>query len=170
MSEYESRLDHELISILQSQRVAALATVQSDGTPYVSLTPYAIDGTSGRVVLQVSGLAPHAQHMREDPRVSLLMISPEVADLHTSSLPRITLEGYAEFLDHGTPQWQAARAIFVERFPSSGPINALLEFDFIALTLKAAVQTAGFGASRSLAPESLGPLLQDEALAAMVLR
>src|SRR5262249_56886516 len=97
MNDYESRLDKELLSILQTQRVAALGTLQANGTPYVSMTPYAIDTRTGRVVLQVSSLAPHAQHMRDDPRVSLLVIDTQVTDLPSSALPRVTLEGRAEF-------------------------------------------------------------------------
>jgi putative heme iron utilization protein len=159
MSDYESRLDQELLSILQTQRVAALGTLQADGTPYVSMTPYAIDTRTGRVVLQVSALAPHAQHMRDDPRVSLLMIATEVTDLPSSALPRVTLEGRAEFLVHGSADWQACRATFVDRFPNSGPINALLDFDFVALSLHAVRQTAGFGATRSVPGESIGAML-----------
>jgi putative heme iron utilization protein len=154
MTDYESRLDQELLSILQTQRVAALATLQADGTPYVSMTPYAIDRSTGRVVLQVSALAPHAQHMRDDPRVSLLMIAPEVTDAGTAP-PRITLEGRAEFLVHGSKAWQSCRAAFVERFPDSGPISALLDFDFVALSLRAVRQTSGFGTSRSVEGEAI---------------
>jgi len=159
MSEYESRLDQELLSILQTQRVAALATLQADGTPYVSMTPYAIDRSTGRVVLQVSALAPHAQHMRDDPRVSLLMIATEVTDADTAP-PRVTLEGRAEFLVHGSPAWQSGRAAFVERFPDSGAIAALLDFDFVSLDLHAARQTSGFGTSRSVEGEAIGPQLK----------
>jgi putative heme iron utilization protein len=158
MSDYESRLDQELLSILQTQRVAALATLQADGTPYVSMTPYAIDRSTGRVVLQVSALAPHAQHMRDDARVSLLMIATEVTDAATAP-PRVTLEGRAQFLAHGSPEWQSGRAAFVDRFPDSGPITALLDFDFVALSLRAVRQTSGFGASRSVEGEAIGSLL-----------
>jgi putative heme iron utilization protein len=160
MNDYESRLDQELLSILQTQRVAALATLQADGTPYVSMTPYAIDRNSGRVVLQVSALAPHAKHMRDDPRVSLLMIATEVTDADTAP-PRVTLEGRAEFLVHGSPEWQSGRAAFVERFPDIGSIVALLDFDFVALSLHAVRQTSGFGTSRSMAGEAIGPLLEN---------
>jgi putative heme iron utilization protein len=158
MSDYESRLDQELLSILQTQRVAALATLQADGTPYVSMTPYAIDRSTGRVVLQVSALAPHAQHMRDDPRVSLLMLATEDSATATAP-PRVTLEGRAQFLVHGSPEWQSGRAAFVDRFPDSGPITALLDFDFVALSLRAVRQTSGFGASRSVEGEAIGPLL-----------
>jgi putative heme iron utilization protein len=158
MSDYESRLDQELLNILQTQRVAALATLQADGTPYVSMTPYAIDRSSGRVVLQVSALAPHAQHMRDDPRVSLLMISTDLAGAAIAPA-RVTLEGRAQFLVHGSPEWQSGRSAFVERFPDSGPITALLDYDFVALSLRAVRQTSGFGASRSVEGEAIGPLL-----------
>jgi putative heme iron utilization protein len=159
MSDYESRLDQELLSILKTQRMAALATLQPDGTPYVSMAAYAIDGSTGRVVLQVSALAPHAQHMRDDPRISLLMIASEAPDSASAARPRLTLQGRAEFLAHGSREWQSGRAAFVERFPDSGPINALLDFDFVALNLCAVRQTSGFGASRSVAGDTLGPLL-----------
>jgi putative heme iron utilization protein len=159
MNDYESRLDQELLSILQTQSVAALGTLQANGTPYVSMTPYAIDTRTGRVVLQVSSLAPQAQHMHDDPRVSLLMIDTQVTDLPSSALPRVTLEGRAEFLVPGSADWQACRAVFVERFPNSGPINALLDFDFIALSLHAVRQTSGFGATRSVPGESVGAML-----------
>ena len=155
MNDYESRLDQELLSILQTQRVAALGTLQADGTPYVSMTPYAIDRHTGRVVLQVSALSPHAQHMRDDPRVSLLMIATEVTDVDTAP-PRVTLEGRAEFLGHGSPEWQSGRAAFMDRFPDIGPIAALLDFDFVALSLHAVRQTSGFGTSRSVEGEAIG--------------
>jgi putative heme iron utilization protein len=159
MSEYESRLDRELLSTLLGQRVAALGTLQADGKPYVSMVPYAIESGTGRVVLQVANLAPHAQHMRDDPRVSMLVIAIEVTDLPASSLPRLTLEGRAEFLVSGSADWQTCRAAFIGRYPDSGPLNAMLEFDFVALRLSAARQVSGFGAARSVAGESLQPLL-----------
>src|SRR5437016_2073649 len=98
MTEYESRLDQELQSILLGQRIAALGTLQSDGKPYVSMVPYAIDHATGRVVLQVATLAPHAEHMRYDPRVSLLVMGTEQTDLPPGTQARLTLEGRAEFL------------------------------------------------------------------------
>jgi hypothetical protein len=53
---------------------------------------------------------------------------------------------------HSSTDWQACRAVFVERFPNSGPI-------LVALGLHAVRQTSGFGASRSVAGESVGALL-----------
>jgi len=159
MSEYESRLDQELQSILRSQRIAALGTLQSDGKPYVSMVPFAIEAETGRVVLQVATLAPHADHMRYDPRVSLLVMASEQADLEPASQPRLTLEGRAEFLQNGSADWQRCRAAFHERYPDSGPLSAMLEFDFVALSLAVARQVSGFGTTRSLPGDAVQPLL-----------
>ncbi len=159
MTEYESRLDQELQSILLGQRVAALGTLQSDGKPYVSMVPYAIDQATGRVVLQVATLAPHAEHMRYDPRVSLLVMGTEQTDLPPGTQARLTLEGRAEFLEHGSADWQICRAAFIARYPDSGPLNAMLEFDFVALRLSVARQVSGFGATRSVPGDALQPLL-----------
>jgi len=148
------------ITLRDGRTLAAAEWGDPDGTPYISMTPYAIDRNSGRVVLQVSALAPHAKHMRDDPRVSLLMIATEVTDADTAP-PRVTLEGRAEFLVHGSPEWQSGRAAFVERFPDIGSIVALLDFDFVALSLHAVRQTSGFGTSRSMAGEAIGPLLEN---------
>jgi putative heme iron utilization protein len=158
MNDNESRLDRELLTILQTQRVAALATLQADGTPYVSMTPYAIDSSTGRVVLQVSVLAPHAQHMRDDARVSLLMIATEVTEAGTIA-PRVTLEGRAEFLAQGSPEWRSSSAAFAERFPDSGRIASLLDPHFVSLSLHVVRQTSGFGASRNVAGAALGTML-----------
>ena len=159
MTEYESRLDHELQAILLGQRVAALGTLQSDGKPYVSMVPYAIEPVSGRVVLQVATLAPHAEHMRYDPRVSLLVIATEPTDLPPGTQPRLTLEGRAEFLQNGSAEWQVCRSAFIDRYPDSGPLNAMLEFDFIALRLSVARQVSGFGTTRNVPGDLLQPLL-----------
>lgn len=159
MTEYESRLDQELQTILLGQRIAALGTLQSDGKPYVSMVPYAIDPATGRVVLQVATLAPHAEHMRYDPRVSLLVMATEQSDLPPGTQARLTLEGRAEFLQHGSADWQVCRAAFIARYPDSGPLNAMLEFDFVALRLSVARQVSGFGATRSVPGDALQPLL-----------
>ncbi len=52
---YEPRLTRDLRQLLQSQRIGALGTLNDDGTPFVSMVPYAIEPTSACLVLHVSG-------------------------------------------------------------------------------------------------------------------
>ncbi|MDZ4128749.1 MAG: pyridoxamine 5'-phosphate oxidase family protein, partial [Hydrogenophaga sp.] len=52
----EHRLTTTLRDLLNQQRTAALGTVGADGTPFVSLVPYALDTRQRCLVIHVSGL------------------------------------------------------------------------------------------------------------------
>ena len=51
-------------SLLHTHRVAALGTLASDGMPFVSMGPFAIEPEQGKLVIHVSGLAVHRQNMQ----------------------------------------------------------------------------------------------------------
>ena len=76
--EHESRLTIALRSLLQSQRVAALGTIDEAGAPYVSMVPYAMTPSLGCLVIHVSGLAAHSRNLQAMPNVSLLVMQSEV--------------------------------------------------------------------------------------------
>lgn len=158
MSEFDTRLDQELQGILKSQRTAALGTLAADGTPYVTLVPFAWEPASGRVVLQVGALAPHTPQMQRDPRVSLLVLSAD-GGADDASRARITLVGEAAFLAAGSEPWQACRLAYLARFPESDSMASMLDLSLVAITVKEARQVSGFGAARDIAGPSLAPLL-----------
>ena len=76
---HEPRLTIALRSLLNTQRVAALGTLDDAGQAFVSMVPFAIDGSSGALIIHVSGLAVHARNLERVPRVSLLVMQAEVA-------------------------------------------------------------------------------------------
>ncbi|GBD42152.1 hypothetical protein HRbin39_01541 [bacterium HR39] len=57
--------------LLRHERRAALATLDADGAPYVSLVAPASD-VDGTPLLLISRLAPHTRNILRDPRVALL--------------------------------------------------------------------------------------------------
>ena len=57
---HESRLTLELRALLHSQRVAALATVNEDASPFVSMVPFAIELLLACLVLH--GQRPGGSH------------------------------------------------------------------------------------------------------------
>jgi putative heme iron utilization protein len=156
MSDYETRLDQELQAILRTQRAAALGTLTDDGTPFVSLVPFAVESTSGHVVLQVGALAPHTPHMHRDPRVSLLVTSPETG-IEESARARITLVGQAAFPVPGSQEWQACRLAYLARFPETHAMASMLDLSLVSITVTQVRQVSGFGAARSLAGTVLSP-------------
>ena len=73
----EPRLTQSLRALLQSQRVAALGTVNADGTPLVSMVPFAMDPVQPCVVIHVSGLAAHTGNLQRSADVSLMVMQAE---------------------------------------------------------------------------------------------
>jgi Pyridoxamine 5'-phosphate oxidase len=92
------RLTLALHALLCTQRVAALGTSNPDGTPFVSMVPFAIDASARTLVIHVSSLAPHTRNLQSTPAVSILVMEPEVPGAPVHALPRVTLEGQASVL------------------------------------------------------------------------
>ena len=59
---HEPRLTLALRNLVNTQRVAALGTLDADGHAFVSMVPFAIDASSGALVIHVSGLAARQAH------------------------------------------------------------------------------------------------------------
>jgi putative heme iron utilization protein len=157
---HESRLARALRELLVSRRTASLATVQADGTPFVSMVPYAIEPSLGALVLHVSGLAAHTGNMARQPLTACLITAAEVDGEPVHALPRLTLHTRAETLPADHPSWGPCRAAYLARFPDAEPMTALPDFRFVALHLLSARQVAGFGAARSVDADELKLALQ----------
>ncbi|MCY7307157.1 MAG: pyridoxamine 5'-phosphate oxidase family protein [Rhodoferax sp.] len=148
-----------LRALLQSQRVASLGTVNLDGTPLVSMVPFAIEPVQACVVLHMSGLAAHTGNLQRSTSVSLMVMQAETPGEPVHALPRVTLEARAEFLEAGTPIWSECRAAYLGRFPEAEPMTALGDFRFVALRVTGARQVAGFGAARNVSVQELAQVL-----------
>lgn len=157
---HESRLARALRELLVSRRTASLATVQADGTPFVSMVPYAIEPTLGALVLHVSGLAAHTGNMARQPLTACLITAAEVDGEPVHALQRVTLHTRAEALPADHPSWGPCRAAYLARFPEAESMTALPDFRFVALHLLSARQVAGFGAARSVDADDLKLALQ----------
>lgn len=157
---HEPRLTQALRSLVHTQRVAALGTLGEDGRAFVSMVPYAIDGSSAAVVLHVSGLAAHSRNLERTPQVSLLVMQPEVVGQPVHALPRVTLDGLAEVLAVDSAAWSSARAAYLARFPDVEYMTQLGDFRFVAIAIRGARQVAGFGAARSIDADELAQVLR----------
>ena len=147
---YETRLTLALRALLHARRVAALGTLGEDGSPFVSMVPYAIEPLLGCLVIHVSGLAAHTGNLQARPNVSMLVMQEEVEGEPVHALPRVTLDGVARTLEAGTPAWEICQAAYVKRFPEAQFMTQLGDFRFVAIALNGARQVAGFGAARSI--------------------
>ncbi len=157
---HEPRLTIALRTLLQTQRVAALGTLNADGSPFVSMVPFAVEPASVQLVIHVSGLAGHTRNLQTTSHVSLLVMQAEVAGEPVHALARVSLEGVAAVLERDSAGWQQARDAYLARFPEAEPMTELGDFMFVGITVQGARQVAGFGAARSLDAETVAEVLR----------
>lgn len=158
---HEPRLSQALRALLHSTRVAALGTLHGDGTPFVSMVPFALWQRAGTpaAVIHVSGLAPHARNLEGTPLVSLMVMQPEVAGEPVHALPRVSFVGQASNPKRHSPDWEQALNVYLERFPEAEPMTELGDFRCVVIDLQSARQVAGFGAARALDAEAIAEIL-----------
>jgi putative heme iron utilization protein len=157
---HEPRLTQALRTLLTTQRVAALGTLTQDGSPFVSMVPFAIDPVAAGVVIHVSGLALHTRNLQRSPAVSLLVMQAEVPGEPVHALPRVTLEGLASVLLPDMAAWADGRVAYLARFPEAQPMTELGDFMFVGIQILGARQIAGFGAARSLDASNIAQVLR----------
>ncbi len=160
-SGHQPRLLRALAQLLSAQRVASLATLEPDGSPFASMVPFAIEPQQGCLVLHVSALAQHTGNLEREPRVSLLVMQPERPTEPVHALPRVSLLGRASTPPRDSPHWAACRAAYLARFPEAEPMTQLGDFRFVAIELLGARQVAGFGAARSVDADELRLIFTD---------
>ncbi len=146
---HEPRLTQALRGLLASQRVASLGTRAEDGTPFVSMVPFAVDASRHSLVIHISGLAAHTRNLERFPRASLMVCQAEVAGEPVHALPRVTLDVMA-CEPASEDDVRACRAAYLARFPEAEPMTGLGDFRFVRLSALGARQVAGFGAARSV--------------------
>jgi putative heme iron utilization protein len=136
---------------LRRHHAGVLATLSKrlGGYPFGSVVPFILDHHAQPVVL-VSRLAEHTKNMTADPRVSLL-VHDAAEDVQTAA--RLTLVGDAA----PVPEPATVAARYLRRFPEAQGLLDLGDFTFWRLRTKFVRHIAGFGAIRSITPESFAP-------------
>jgi len=135
-------------SLLAAESVGLLSTisVRRPGTPYGSVTSYALSA-GGAPLLLLSALAAHTHNLRADPRAGLF-VGDHSAAADPQAGARLSLMGRAEAVADGdVPD---ARARYVARWPRSVDTLALSDFSFWRFDIEEARFIAGFGDIRWL--------------------
>jgi len=131
----------EARTLLAANRVATLATICEDGTPWASLVVIATLG-DGTPVLTVSTLAEHGRNLARDPRASLLVADPAPGDDPLDS-GRVTLAGRAE--RPAGEEAEAAQAAFLAAAPASAVYGGFGDFSQYVLRVERVRWVGGYG-------------------------
>jgi len=137
-------------TLLRTNRVTTLATLDPGGYPYSTVTNLIVDA-DGVPVVFMSGLAIHTRNVTADPRVSIT-----VADTQTDVMisPRLTLSGRAERVPADDTSTLKAR--YVERFPKSKLYLGLPDALFYRIRVEAVQLNGGPGRNaNAVTPEDL---------------
>jgi heme oxygenase (biliverdin-IX-beta and delta-forming) len=146
--------DPALRELLATRSVAALGTLH-DGAPYVSMVPFAITPDGTAFLIHVSELSAHTGDMEKDARVSLLVMGEVKPDVSALELPRVTILGRAEPVEDPSPEYDAGKARYVERFPDSEPIFGLGGFSLFTIRPEHVRFIGGFAGAQTLTPAEL---------------
>ncbi len=144
--------DQVLLShVLRGSPVLALG-VLVEGRPYVGQLPFAVWAERSALLIHVSALARHSRGLAEGAPFSAL-IGGEGED--PFQIPRLSVEGEVHRLERGSPEYEEARAVFLDRLPSGSGHFALGDFALIELRLTKARFVAGFARAYNLTASHL---------------
>lgn len=130
--------------LLRVIRSGALATLEADGAPFVSLVNVATD-MDGAPLLLISGLSRHTRLLGRDGRCSLLLAQGGKGD--PAAHPRLTVSGRA-----APTESPRARARFLARHPKSALYADFPDFAFWRIEASAFHINGGFARAADLEP------------------
>lgn len=137
--------------LLAQTRAAALGSINSDGSPLVTLVAIATT-EDGAPLLLLSQIAAHTQNLLREPRASLLL-EGKSNDPDPMTAPRLSLNGQIVALDED--QIISAKPRFIEKHPGSVAYDTELDFHYYRLAIESARFNQGFGRFRKLGPGDL---------------
>lgn len=143
-----------LVGLLHGQRTAALGTVR-DGAPLVSMVLYAPETDFSACYMHVSRLAQHTAGLLQNEQVSLMISQPDTGAQDPQTLARISVQGRVTALAQGSPDWERARALYLNTHPTAAMNFQLGDFILFRMEPQAARYVAGFGRIFNLSPERL---------------
>jgi len=145
--------------LLEGQRIASLGTLHA-GEPYVSMVPFALLPEGSGFVVHVSQLASHTKDMTESPRVSLLVVAPEVPGTPPQATARVTIQGRAERYEDSAPGYADAREAYLSRFPRAVDMFELSDFSLFAIRPLSIRFIGGFAQAVTLTPGAFATALK----------
>ncbi|MFK7990780.1 MAG: HugZ family protein [Sandaracinaceae bacterium] len=128
-------------TLVQGTATGTLSTLALDpaGHPYGSFVTYALE--AGSPVFLISRLAAHTQHLRKDPRASLLAAETHADDPLANG--RVTLVGDAAELARGDDA--SARDAFLTVHPNASYYADFSDFAFWRMTVRTIRYIGGYG-------------------------
>lgn len=144
--------------LLTTQQSIMLATINADGSPHVSYTPFAIDANKNFYIF-ISTLAHHTKNLLQAKQASLMVIADEAETTQIFARHRLTVSCEVNVLDRDSDEWQTAATLYGERFGKFFDlIRGFKDFNMFKLVPQEGSLVVGFGQAYSLSGDTLDDL------------
>ncbi len=140
----DAQARQSLARLIRTQRIAALGTIW-DTAPLVSMVLYVAAADLSAFYIHVSQLAHHTQALRQDRRVSLLIVEPDTGETDPQLLARVSIRGEAMETPPTAGNYAEVKSAYLARFPRSAVNFGLGDFTLYRITPRTARYVAGFG-------------------------
>ena len=141
--------------LLTDQQSLILATINEDGMPLASYTPYIVDEQK-QFYIFISQLAAHTTNLQRSGQASLLLIEDETAVPQIFARRRLTFQCLANPIARETDEWNEILDQYQARFGDIVKmLRSLSDFHLFRLTPTAGLLVIGFGQAYELSGERL---------------
>ncbi len=140
----DAQARQSLARLIRTQRIAALGTIW-DTAPLVSMVLYVAAADLSAFYIHVSQLAHHTQALRQDRRVSLLIVEPDTGETDPQLLARVSIRGEAMETPPTAGNYAEVKSAYLARFPRSAVNFGLGDFTLYGIAPHTARYVEGFG-------------------------
>ncbi len=141
----QAATDARALFLARCGGVLSTLSVDVQGYPFGSITPYCVDN-QGRPVILISTIAQHTANIKADPKVSLIAFDPLADDSQATA--RVTYVGDAKRIDDD----EAIAKRYYRFFPSAQSFGKTHDFSFYVIDCVRVRFIGGFGEIYWLAP------------------
>jgi putative heme iron utilization protein len=154
----DSQSRQSLARLLRDERIASLGTL-FHGAPLVSMVLFSAAADGSAIDMHVSRLAQHTQGLLESGRVGLMIAEPDRDSRNPQTLARLSIQGEARPTPNDDPEFDDAKALYLEKFPTTALNFQLGDFLLVRILPHSARLVTGFGRIFDLKAVDLQTLL-----------
>ncbi|WP_087026476.1 heme utilization protein HutZ [Thaumasiovibrio subtropicus] len=140
----QGRLLPEMKELRENSQTLQLATINKEGKPTVSYTPFAY--TDDAFYILISDIAAHGQNLKLNNDLSLMLIEDESAAKHIYARRRLSFETSATLIERDTATWSEGTEALKARFGEIiGNLTNMEDFRLYQIKPENGLYVKGFG-------------------------
>lgn len=149
MSERQTEdLSTSIEALISHTRSLEMATVDTQGLPDISYTPFIYH--EQHFYLLISALAPHTSNLKNNPKLSVMLIEDESQCSNIFARTRLTLNCHANFIARDATGWETCVEEFEARHGKTAALlRTLPDFSLVKCALAEGRFIRGFGQAYS---------------------